>query len=957
MKIIIKISIITFVLVVAFFATNNIFSGSSEGAIKYSVFDLTKEDAEWIEEKLENMTLKEKCAQMIVPYAIPVFEGEDSKSFQRLIYLVTELKVGGLVFLEGNAYDQVLITNKLQKLSDTPLLISADYERGLGMRLEDAIEFPTNMALGATNDSSLSYLLGRISAVESRFIGVHQNYSPTIDVNYNYENPIINTRAYSDNTKIINLHSAAFIRGLNEERVISTAKHFPGHGSTNVDSHSKLPIIEKSKERFYKEDLVPFIEAIKSDVKSIMVGHLEVPAFEKTKGLPASLSYSIVTELLQNELGFKGLVVTDALNMNAITKNFSEEEAILLALKAGNDILLFPKNAETALNTIYDAVVNGDITEERIDKSVRKILAAKRWSLLEEKKEIDISKLSDTLNTKSHLRLAEEIAEKSITLLKDENKIIPISPEKYLTTTCIILDDGKSEKKFALEKALDKELKYYKLFKLNISSATKEFTDALKFAYNSNLVLIAIYQNVRAYRGDLKIEDRQLDLIKALVSLNKPVIIMSFGNPYVIAEFSDADTYLCGYSKSAVSQFAMIKAIVGKSNITGELPVNIPKTNFKVGDGIKIINDELQINSGADSNYDFSQVDKLMNSAVKQKIFPGGVLLVGHKGKVVYNKAFGRYTYDEDTTSVTINSIFDLASVSKVVGTTSAAMLLYDEGKLELEKYVADYLPEFANNGKEKIKIKHLLMHNSGLPAWAPLYKLVKTKEEAIKYLMNIKTEFEPGSKYLYSDLGMITLQLVIEKITGEGLDEYLKKKFFIPLGMLRTTYNPPIIFQHYCVPTEIDDYWRMKLIKGNVHDENAEILGGVAGHAGLFSSASDLAIFCQMILNNGKYGSKQIIKESTIKEWTRLQSEDGSRGYGWGIKPKSGYCSGGSKISNGSIGHTGFTGTSIWIDKKRELFIILLTNRVHPTRENNKIGEFRPIIHDAVVNVIDYVK
>ncbi|MBN2572359.1 MAG: serine hydrolase, partial [Ignavibacteriales bacterium] len=770
-------------------------------------------------------------------------------------------------------------------------------------------------------------------------------------------NPIINTRAYSDNTKITNNHSSAFIRGLNKERVISTAKHFPGHGSTNIDSHSKLPRIDKSKEKFYAEDLLPFIEAINSDVKSIMIGHLEVPAFEKTEGLPASLSYSIVTELLQDQLGFDGLIVTDALNMQAITKNFSEEESVLLALKAGNDILLFPKNAETALNTIYDAVINGDVNEERIDRSVRKILAAKKWSLLEEKEEIDLSKLSDTLFTKSHVRLAEEIAQRSITLIRDENKIIPIDPTKYLTTTCIILDDGKNGKGFAIEKALDSELKYYKLFKLNISSETKEFTDALKFAYNSDLILMAIYQNVRAYRGDLKIEDRQLDLIKALVSFDKPVVIMSFGNPYVVAEFSDADTYLCGYSKSAVTQYAMLKAIVGKSNITGQLPVSIPKTTFNVGDGIILVNDELKFQTETDSTYDFTEVDNLMNDAVMDKVFPGGVLLVGHKGKVIYNKAFGKFTYDSDAIDMMKEAIFDLASVSKVVGTTSAAMILFDEGKLDLEKYVSDYLPEFGNNGKEKIKIKNLLMHNSGLPAWKQLYKMFTAKEEAYDYIMKLETEFTAGSNYLYSDLGMITLQFVIEKITGKRLDEYLKEKLFIPLGMLKTTYNPPIVFQHYCVPTEVDDYWRMTTVKGKVHDENAYLLGGIAGHAGLFSSTSNLAIFCQMILNNGKYKNKQIIKESTIKEWTKLQSEDGSRGYGWGIKTNSGYCSGGSKISEGSIGHTGFTGTSIWIDKKRELFVVLLTNRVHPTRENNKIGEFRPVIHNAIISVVDYIK
>jgi CubicO group peptidase (beta-lactamase class C family) len=400
----------------------------------------------------------------------------------------------------------------------------------------------------------------------------------------------------------------------------------------------------------------------------------------------------------------------------------------------------------------------------------------------------------------------------------------------------------------------------------------------------------------------------------------------------------------------------MFDAVTGKTDISGKMPVSIPGTDFTIGHGLE--KKALRLSDPGipeDSLYNFSAVDSLMQSAVADSVFPGSVLLIGHQKRVVYHKPFGRFRYDTSAVEMSTQTIFDLASVSKVIGTTSAAMLLYERGELDLDKLVANYLPRFVYNGKEDITIRHLLTHNSGLPAFKRYYEFYNSEYEVVYDIMHTSLIFEPGTDYKYSDIGMITLQLVIEKITGQPLDEFLRINLFDRLGLQRTLYNPPPELWYYCAPTEVDKYWRYTTVKGKVHDENAWLLGGVAGHAGLFSTAEDLSKIMFLYFNDGYYQEEQIFSKETLDQWTNRQTEHGDRGYGWGVKSSEGYSSGGSKFSMNSFGHTGFTGTSIWADKEKDLFVILLTNRVHPTRENRKIIQFRPLLHDAVIDAVDY--
>jgi len=943
------------------FSGNTVYNKTNPPA-ESTLFEINERSRMVIENIISNMSLEEKCGQLIVPYAYGKDSTEKSKDYKRLEKLITEYHIGGIMFLSGNIANQAAITNRLQKLSKYPLLVAADYERGIGMRLEDGVEFPFNMAVAAANDTRLTYLMGKVTAIQGRAIGVHQNYAPIVDINHDARNPIINTRAYSDDQEVISTQSIAYIRGIQDGGMISTAKHFPGHGATDLDSHNELPMIPLSENEFYMNDLVPFRKLINYNVKSVMVGHLDVPAYESRSGVPATLSENVITNLLKNKLGFEGIIVTDALNMHAVTNHYTSAEAAVEAIKAGNDMLLFPDNEEETFNGLIDAVNKGIIPESRIEESVRKILTAKSWlGILDGgNNQIDYNKMYATLHEPSHYRLAEEIAEKSITLLRDKKNYLPLEPLNYFDAALINLLDQRTKwdekKKLPFEEKFEESFGDVNSYYLTLRSKQKEFDRALNAAMDADIVVLPVYVNVKSYRGDITLDEKFIKLIDEISILEKPIIVVSIGNPYIIEDLPNIPFYLCTYGNAKVSQIAAANALLGKTPIDGVLPVSMLDSGFFIGDGFTKESAglwEQSINS--DTNYNFQKLDEIMQSGVDDKVFPAGVLLVGHRGRIVYNKAFGHYTYDKSSPKVTTESIFDLASVSKVIGTTSAAMLLYQDGLLELDYPVKNYLPEFAVNGKDKITIRNLLTHTSGLPAFKPFHTMGVDSAGIIDFIMNAKPEFEPGTDFVYSDLGMITMQKVIEHITGVPLNIFLEERVFSKLKMRNTFYNPSLDLRKDCVPTEDDHYWRNRLLQGTVHDETCSILGGVAGHAGLFSTSGDLAKLLYLYVNDGKTGNTTFFRKDVIDLFTTPQNEFSTRALGWDTKSKEGYSSAGSKFSENSFGHTGYTGTSVWIDKERGLFVILLTNRVHPTRENTKIGKFRPRIHDAVIDAVSY--
>ncbi len=918
------------------------------------LFSITND--EWVEATLASMTLEEKAGQLVFPFASGKYMSVDSPEYQRLVYLVDELKVGGLIFFLSNIYDQAVITNKMQEIARIPLLISADFERGVAQRAAEATLFPYNMAIGAADDEELTYRMGKVIAKEGLALGVHQNYAPVADVNNDPFNPIINVRAFGEDVELVTRMSNAFFKGVQDGGMIATTKHFPGHGNTSIDSHLDLPVINVSRSELNEIELPSFQSNFDNGIMSVMIAHLDVPAIESQKGIPSTLSKNIVTGLLQDEMGFKGLIVTDAMNMHAITKNFTTADATIRALQAGNDCILFPDKPEESVLAIIEAVQNGVITEERLNHSIRKILLAKKWKQLDKNRIVDINEIAGIVGIEEHRELARKVARKSITLVKNENNIIPLSYNLKKKYAHLILLDSRLETTGNYFHSLIKERVNNPSVKvINFNSNEADYTEALKIADDADEIILSVYLKVRSFQESIGIDAYQRKFIEQILKLDKPSVLLSHGNPYLLSAFTNAKVYATNYGDSDVSELAMAEAIFGEIEINGKLSVSIPNTDYKVGYGIKLPKSALLDVSRNKiiSNNPFSAVDKLMEEAIKDSVFPGGVVLIAKDGEILYENAYGKYTYDYSSKRMTTNTIFDMASVTKVMATTTAAMICYDRGLFKLDDPVAKYIPEFAANGKDKVTIRNLLIHDSGLSAWVKYYELYDNAEDVLKNLYNRKLEYPTGSKMVYSCLGFITLMKVIEKVTGLPFDQFCNEEIFAPLGMSNTMYNPPAELHNRIAPTEFDVNWRKRFVIGEVHDETAALLGGVSGNAGLFSTTKDIAAFLQMLLQKGKYQDKELIKKETVNLFIKQQSDKSTRGLGWDTKSKE-RSSAGNLFSPFSYGHTGFTGTSVWTDPERKLFVVLLTNRVYPTRENTKHIQFRPRLHDAVVKIVD---
>ncbi|HCN38032.1 MAG TPA: hypothetical protein DIS94_10025 [Bacteroidetes bacterium] len=539
-----------------------------------------------IETMISKMTLREKIAQMIVTNSFGFDLDENSEDYLRLKNLIQTEKIGGVIFFKGNSVQEANLINKLQGLSEIPLLISADFERGTAMRLEDGSLFPSNMGLGATRNSELAYKMGLQIAKECRAIGIHQNYSPVVDVNNNPKNPIINVRSFGEDPALVSQMGDAMIKGLQDGKVLATAKHFPGHGDTDIDSHSDLPIINFGRDRLNSVELIPFKSAINSCVKSVMIAHLSFPAVDVTPFLPSSLSKKIVTDILINDLNFKGLIVTDALNMKGITKHFTTEEVAVKCVEAGIDIILMPQGEKNSIDAILGAVGEGLFTEERINNSVRKILEAKKWAGAFENKTVDVSNVKNVVNSPEAKSLSQQIADESITLVNNNNTLLPFTGKENNSAYLISLNNGNETANVDLFIKTFSESGMFKSYETeNLTGDLTNVDGILKKSENYDYVIIPIYAKVKIMTGTVGLPETQLNLINSLVMNGKKVIVLSMGNPYLIQGFSDVDAYVCAYGDSEAAINATIKAISGKINFKGKLPVSI-SDEFPYGTGI-----------------------------------------------------------------------------------------------------------------------------------------------------------------------------------------------------------------------------------------------------------------------------------------------------------------------------------------------------------------------------------
>jgi beta-glucosidase-like glycosyl hydrolase/uncharacterized protein YbbC (DUF1343 family) len=930
--------VVAFVLVVLISA----FSGLHRETV---ASELSTAQEEWVRTTLAAMSLEEKAAQMIMVATTGYPRNPRSLDEVELVEAVRDTGVGGLILMRSEAGTIPRLLNELQGEARIPLLVAMDMERSLSFRLRrGSVDLPWAMAVGATRSEDAARFLGEVTAREGRALGIHWAFAPVVDVNNNPDNPVINIRSFGEDPEMVARLGAAFIEGARSGGLLTSAKHFPGHGDTAVDSHVGLPVISGDRVRLETVELPPFRAAIDAGVDSIMVGHMAVPALDPT-GLPATLSPTLNAKILRDEMGFDGLIVTDAMDMEGVGSAWIGE-ATVEAVRAGADVILMPPDLRVALQSLVRSVREGVLSEERIDQSVRRILEVKARLDLHRNRLVDAHAGAFDVGRPQDVDRARAIAEASVTVVRNEDGLLPLAAEEPLRILHLTMPNGLgfpssefrrrriSVRTIALGEEIAEE------------TADEIVDDAAGFTH---ILVSASY-----YRA--AISPSLARLLERLRETGVPMIVASFGDPYILRDLPELSAYLCTFGASMPSRRAAVSALFGEIDVRGKLPVTLSDDHL-FGDGLEIPRREMTLRRVQPEKAGFrpgglDDVDRLLDGFVEEGAFPGGVLAVGHRGALVHLHPFGRLAYDDDGPPVREDTIYDLASLTKVVATTTMAMILVDEGRLDLDERVQDFLPLFQGPGKDEVTVRQLLTHSSGVDWWAPLFKELEGPEAYLERIQAMELAYEPGTKYKYSDLGMILLGEILARVAGRPLDDFVRARVFEPLQMTDTLYRPGADLLQRIAPTERDE-WRGRMVRGEVHDENAFALGGIAPHAGLFSTAGDLSRFAQMLLNGGVLEHHRIVSRGTVELFTRKAVEgESTRALGWDTKSPE-KSTAGSYFSPRSFGHTGFTGTSIWVDPDRELFVILLTNRVHPTRDNQLIRKARPAVADAVVNAL----
>ncbi len=937
----------------------------------------------WVNTLLNNMTIDEKIGQL---FMVQAYSNRDKKHSDFIKSLINEYHIGGLVFMQGTPEKQALLNNNYQSISKIPLLIGFDGEWGLDMRLKNTYRFPWNMTLGAIRDNKLIEEFGERVGVHCKRLGIHVNFAPVVDININPDNPIIGNRSFGENRENVSDKALAFTKGIQSQYVLANAKHFPGHGDTASDSHVSLPVLNFSLERLDSIELYPYKRLFENNLTSVMVAHLSVKALESNIELPTSLSYKVVTSLLKEQLQFKGLIITDALNMKGVSNFANPGDLDLAAIIAGNDILLVPEDVPSAISKIKSALNEKILSEERLDHSVIKILKAKYWAGLNESELIDLENLENDLNTVEDELLHRKLVENSITLLKNESLIFPIKNLDKKKIAYVKLGDSENEKFVNM-------LRNYTDIDVVSNKNLDELIENLK---SYNLVIIGYHKsNLNPWKS-YKFDDSDLVWLQEIARTNK-VILDVFASPYSLLQvktFKNIEGLVISYQNSELSQEISAQMIFGANVSKGKLPVSI-RNVFPEGHGLKSVSLERLAYSIPEavglSSEKLKRIDSLAEVIITKKMAPGLQVLVARRGKIVYNKSFGYHT-DKKRVAVTNNDIYDVASMTKILASLPLIMELEENGKIQLESTLGSLLPELKGTNKDNLTVKEVLSHYGRLKAWIPFYKKTLdsvTGNPAKEYYRNkssekfnikvadklyLRSDYKDSifdiianvdqrtrNGYKYSDLSFYLFKKFIERHYKKDLDQLTQQHFYKSIGANKTGYLPMDKFlKKTIVPTEEDTYFRMQLIQGYVHDMGAAMQGGIGGHAGLFSNSNDVAKIMQMYLQKGYYGGKRYFQPNTIDRFNHRYYE--SKNIRKGIvfdKPqlkKSVKATCGC-VSDASFGHSGFTGTYTWADPETEIVYVFLSNRVFPTMENNGLvkynmrTEIQQYIQDAIID------
>lgn len=936
----------------------------------------------WVENTYHNLSLEERIGQL---FMVSVASNQGKSATDKVKELVKEHGIGGVIFLVGGPVRQAQLTNEYQAASKVPLLIGSDAEWGLAMRLDSTYAFPWNMTLGAIQDSTIVERIGHQIGKHAKRLGVHINFAPDLDVNNNPRNPIIGNRSFGEDPKNVAQKGRAFVRGLEKAGVLSSGKHFPGHGDTATDSHKALPIINSSKERLDTLELYPFKKVMESGLSSTMVAHLDVPSLEPREGHPSTLSKNIVTGVLQEQIGFQGLVITDALNMKAVSQFAPEGEVELQAFLAGNDMLLMPENVLTAKETFLKAYQEGVISEERLARSVKKILMAKYKVGLYNYTPVDLKNLYEDLNGIENDVIYEEAIEAAITVAKNNFALMPIKKLDNKKIAYVHFGDDSGS---TFLQSLNKFYKVTHIKAKDIAGYKKELS-------NYNLVIIGFHKNNESPWKGYKFSKNELFWLEEISRLRTSNTILAlFAKPYALLDvlnFDTTDGVVVGYQNSEIAQEKVAEVIFGAIGATGKLPVSA-HNEFPVGTGTNVkpiqrLGYSIPERVGMSSEM-LAEVDTLVQHGMDSLMFPGAQVLVARRGKVIYNKSFGKPTYQSEK-KITQESIYDLASLTKILSTLPMIMKMEEEGKIALNDTFKDLIPEYADTELKDVSVLKALSHYGRLPSWIAFYLDTLTKDrkpspefyrqnpsEAFPYKVaehlyltrsfkdsiyaRIGRQSLKSNRYRYSDVGYYVFKEYIESTYGRPIDVLVDEFLYKPMGLQRTTFNPLKKFsKEAIVPTEEDDYYRYQTVQGYVHDMGAAMQGGVGGHAGLFSTANEVAKIMQMYLQDGYYGGERFFNARTVKRFNTCYfcNKNVRRGVGFDkpqLEGKGPTC---GCVSRNSFGHSGFTGTYTWADPDEEIVYVFLSNRTYPSATNTlliKSGlrtRIQQAIYDAIID------
>lgn len=917
---------------------------------------------EWVNKTYDILTPEERIAQCYMLSA----HIDSLPEMYKVESMVRDGRAGGIIFFKGHPTNQLYWTNRLQALARIPLMIGLDAEWGLGMRLDSVPVFPHQLTLGAVSDNTLIRQMGVEIGRECKRIGVHVDFAPVVDINSNPQNPVINDRSFGEDKMKVSVKAVEYMDGLQSTNVLACAKHFPGHGDTDKDSHKALPVVRKTIEQLQNFEFYPFKVMMANGIGSMMVAHLSIPALDTSSGITTSLSKKVVTDLLKTQMGFKGLVFSDALNMKGVTSLYAKGTVDSIAFMAGTDILEYSEDPETGQAKILSALNDTTLVDTILEDHVKKVLAYKYMLGLKQWTPINPDNLTYDINSDSALALRRILFEQAITIAANDEHILPLHDLGTKKTASVSIDiKGYS----AFQK------NSFEFAEMDLFNSPNESNDTLLPLLDTlskyERVIVDLHGMGRLPATNFAINNNSMDFIRNL-SQKTQVVLVVFGSPYSLKFFDEQKNIIVTYEDNDVTNVAAANILFGALPAMGKLPVTAsPK--FAAGTGyITETASRLKLAKPEDVNMkseDLREMDDIVLNGIIAHAYPGCQVLVAKDGKVIYDKAYGSKVYENSKDKIQTTDLYDLASISKIAATTMAVMKLYDEKKIDLDKTVEDYLPLDDSATIKKLKLRDIMTHQAGLKDYIRFYAYTISPTKYVCYYrpnkndtfcvqvcdsMCIRRDYadtmwhimshyaiKPDQGYVYSDIDFYIMQKIVEQISGKPLDKYVYDNIYLPMGLTRIGFKPLDRFDRSrIVPTERDTIFRKALVQGYVHDQGSAMYGGVAGHAGVFSDAMDLAQLMQMLLNKGWYNGKQILTAETIGLFTKRGTTKSRRGLGFDkpepdpAKQSPTY----SKVPLSVFGHTGFTGTCVWSDPDNNLTFIFLSNRVYPDAENPKL-------------------